>query len=584
MIKHIISSDWMLNAPGTNGNVNLPNDYAVNQDRDPNTPSRAANGFHRGGNGIYTKYLNLEDDGVHRILDIDGAYMCSTVTFNENLLTLHPYGYTPILCDLTEYQCKGTNKLVVTANDMQPSTRWYSGAGIYRDVFIWEGGKVRIEPNDLFVTTPTSDGNVCLSITLTSDIDTEITLALAAFDGEDEVCASSSCFKVSKGKNGCAAALKVPSPKLWSPETPYLYTVRAAVCAGDGSVYDTYETAFGIRTISFDTQNGFRLNGKTLKMRGGCIHHDHGALGAAAYPAAEERKIRLLKEAGFNAVRTAHNPPSLALLEACDRLGMLVMDEAFDMWQKPKSFYDYHLWFADKYADDIEAMVKRDRNHPCVVSYSIGNEVPESTGVGMGPHWSKVLSDEVRKHDSTRPVSVSTFGTRAWYNENDPDDYKAYYREKYLAESDDEKQRESWTKRTADIFAPCDIAGYNYLFERYERDGVTFPNRVIWGSETHAVKFYDSWHETLRLNHVIGDFTWTAYDNMGEAGTGRAIWERDGVIKGISLAEWPWRNCYQGDLDLCGYRRPQSYFREAVWLGTAEPKIFTTHPEHYGEG
>jgi len=582
MKKQLISAGWYLSSPGFSGTVDLPNDYAVIQKRDINTPGGASTGFYKGGVGTYTKYIDLPSDGTHVLLDVDGAYMCAHVFFNETLLTMHPYGYTPFLVDLTDYIIPEIkNKLEIRTNDMQPSSRWYSGAGIYRDVFVWTGGSHRIAPWDLFVTTPTADGKVNAAVRVTADFDAEAVIRFTVRDAEGRgIYVLRENVVLVSGINPLEFVLNVPSPHLWDVDDPYLYTLDAEISV-NGEVTDTHTQTFGIRTVSVDRQNGFILNGRPMKLRGGCIHHDHGgALGAMAYPAAEERKVSLLKKAGFNALRTAHNPPSLAFLEVCDRLGMLVMDEAFDMWAKQKNNLDYHLWFFDHWQRDIAAMVMRDRAHPCVVSYSVGNEVPESNGVGQGVKWSRLLCDEVRRYDNTRPVSVSTYQTKVWAGGEES--YKADFMQKYMCENDPD-QFDSWTKRTAELFAPADIAGYNYIFRRYKTDGELFPERIIWGSETHALDFYDSWHTVLECSHVLGDFTWTAYDNMGEAGTGRSMWARDGVIKGISLAEYPWRNCYQGDLDLCGYRRPQSYFREAVWLGMSELKIYTTHPEHYGE-
>lgn len=284
----------------------------------------------------------------------------------------------------------------------------------------------------------------------------------------------------------------------------------------------------------------------------------------------------------FNALRISHNPPSVAMLEICDRMGMLVMDEAFDMWNERKNDSDYHLWFADWWQRDLSYMVLRDRNHPCVISYSIGNEIGERDGNSDGAQWSLKLSAHLRKYDDTRPVTSAICCLFSRTEEIDPEDYRLDC-EKMMGDNDFQFG-EVWADQTEAFAKPLDIVGYNYLYPRYEADHVRYPERVMWGSETHALDFYDSWQAVLKNNYVLGDFTWTAYDNLGEVGCGRFCWERDGVLKGISMAEYPWRSCYQGDLDLCGYRRPQSYFREAVWLGGTEPKIFTTHPEHYGEG
>ena len=555
MKKTCISQGWYLHSPGYRGPVDLPNDYSVTLPRNPHVPGGASNGFFPNGAGYYQKDLTLDASPRHYILDMDGAYMCTTVRFNEFQMVMHPHGYTPILIDLTKRAKFGeTNRLRITTQALQPSTRWYSGAGIYRDIFLWEGGDIRIEPWDKFVYTPAAD-TVKAVYELSADRDAEVVLRAEILP--DGIVLEQTVSVRAGEKTKAEFTFTLPNARLWDTEHPNLYTMHASVLE-NGCEIDTDDTTFGVRTISVDAENGLLLNGKSIKLRGGCIHHDHGVLGAADFPAACRRKLTRLKEAGFNALRIAHNPPSLNLLEMCDEMGIIVMDEAFDCWRQNKGGdFNYHMWFDGWWDKDISYMVLRDRNHPCVFSYSIGNEIPESEGITDGGEWSARLAAEIKKYDTTRPVTSATYqmGDGA-----------------------------TWADRTESYFAPLDICGYNYIYTRYEADHERFPNRVIWGSETHAIYFWDSWNTVLRNPYVIGDFTWTAYDNLGEAGTGRACWARDGVINGISLAEYPWRSCYQGDLDLCGYRRPQSYFREAVWIGGKEPKIFTTHPEHYGEG
>lgn len=558
MKKICISKDWYLHAPGFRGMVDLPNDYSITLPRDKNAAGGASNGFFQNGVGTYRKELTLDETPRHYILDLDGAYMCTTVLFNDYQMVMHPHGYTPILIDLTKRARFGQpNKLVISTNALQLSTRWFSGAGIYRDVFLWEGGDIRIEPWDKFVTTPTTE-TVNASYHLSADRDADVLLRAEILDGNRTVALMETAVHVTAGRKTAAElSFHLPDAKLWDTDNPNLYVMHVSVLE-NGTEIDTDDTTFGVRTLSVDAKNGLLLNGKSIKLRGGCIHHDHGVLGAADFPAACRRKLARLKAAGFNALRIAHNPPSLNLLEMCDEMGIIVMDEAFDCWRQSKGgMFNYHMWFDGWWDKDIAAMVLRDRNHPCVFSYSIGNEIPESYGTTDGGEWSAKLAAEIRKYDTTRPVTSATWQMG---------------------------DGETWADRTESYFAPLDICGYNYAYTRYEADHERFPDRVIWGSETHVVNFYDSWHTVLRNSYVLGDFTWTAYDNLGEAGTGRALWARDGEIKGISLAEYPWRSCYQGDLDLCGYRRPQSYFREAVWLGGTEPRIFTTHPEHYGEG
>ena len=558
MKKTCISKGWILHAPHYHGSVDLPNDYSVTAPRDPHAEGGGDNGYFVGGTGRYHKDLTVDALPNHSILDIDGAYMCATVYCNGYAMVTHPHGYAPILVDLTPHIKSGENNtLDIVTRGLQPSTRWYSGAGVYRDVFLWQGGDIRIEPWDTFVSTPTTD-SVKASYEISADRDAEVTVSVMVCDGNDTVARDAKSIRVTaKGKTKVEFELSLPDAHLWDTEDPYLYTLRATVTE-NGMEKDTDETTFGVRVFEIDAENGLRLNGRPMKLRGGCIHHDHGLLGAADYPAACRRKLTLLKKAGFNAVRIAHNPPSLNLLTVCDEIGMIVMDEAFDCWRREKGgVLNYHVWFDDWWERDIAAMVLRDRNHPCVLSYSIGNEIFESDGLTDGDIWAARLADEIRKYDATRPVTAAVFPNI---------------------------DQNVWGERTEGFLAPLDLCGYNYLFFRYAKDHETYPKRVIWGSETQALNFYKSWKATLENDHVIGDFTWTAYDNLGEAGMGKYLWERDGRVEGIGIAAYPWRACYQGDLDLCGYRRPQSYFRETVWIGGTEPRIFTTHPEHYGEG
>ncbi len=585
MKRECISKDWLFSSPECRSEkIDLPHDYSISLPRNPKSPGGASNGFFDGSDGTYVKYFD-KADSEHTILHIDGAYMCARVSLNEDQLTMHPYGYTPFLVDLSEKLNKDKpNKLRISTQNIQPSTRWYSGAGLYRDVFLWTGGKVRIEPWDMFITTSRIDGvdaTISVAARITSDMDCDIELINKIISPDGEVIKSvSENISVREGKNDFEFTYEISDAMLWNVDTPNLYEMNSEIIC-NGKTEDTHAERFGIRTVTADAVNGLLINGEQVKLKGGCIHHDHGALGGAAFPAAEYRKLKKLKDAGYNAVRIAHHPPSLVLLEICDSLGLYVMDEAFDMWHTQKSWLDYSLWFYDWYAKDIESMVLRDRNHPCVISYSIGNEITEREGTSDGYKWSKILSDEIRKYDNTRLVTSAVCSFWGRPDANAPQGYD-YGLKAMLDEYENDLQY--WADKTEEYIEPLDIAGYNYLYERYEYDHERYPERVIWGSETHALNIYHSWKKVMDYNYVIGDFTWTAYDNIGEVGTGRSLWARDGVITGISLAKYPWRLCYQGDFDLCGYRRPQSYFRECVWRKDCEPKIFTTHPEHYGEG
>ncbi len=587
MKKICISKKWNFSMPESSEKytVDLPHDYVITLPRNKNVPGGASTGFFGGTKGSYVKYMQFEDT-AHTILDIDGAYMCAKIYLNENLLDMHPHGYTPYLVDLTDKIKKGkSNKLSIDVLNVQPSTRWYSGSGIYRDVFIWTGGTVRIEPWDMFISTKSINNDyaeISLKFCITSDFscNADVHFNIIASSGES-VVQNNIVIAAETGKNNYETTIKIKNPQLWDLENPYLYMLNTEIYVNE-KLEDSSENKFGIRTVTADVENGLMLNGNSIKLYGGCIHHDHGVLGSAEFPSAVYRKLSLLKSVGYNSVRCAHNPPSLTFLEICDSIGMLVMDEAFDMWNMPKNDLDYSLWFKDWWQRDISYMVCRDRNHPCVISYSIGNEILERGGLSDGAEWSEKLSAEIRKYDDTKLVTSGVCGLFDVCEKDTPEDYAADFYAPYNDCGNGELGT-SWDERTAAYMKPLDIVGYNYLYHRYEADSQKYKDRIIWGSETHALNFYDSWASVLRNKNVIGDFTWTAYDNLGEAGTGRFAWGEEECIHGISLGEYPWRSCFQGDFDLCGYRRPQSYFREAVWNENAEPHIFTTHPKHNGD-
>lgn len=596
MKKICISKDWLFREKtsisfrytGQYKTVDLPHDYEVSKPRTKHATAGWGNGFYEAGAADYAKFIKFDKE-EHVILDIDGAYMCAEVSLNEDIIIMHPHGYTPLLVDLTDRIVWGVNNRIgIKTLPHQPSARWYSGAGIYRDVFLWTGGKVRIEPWDLYMVTKDvtgTDAVVEMRAEVASDIDGMADVNIKILDDSENVLIdyNESIAVSSAEKTKLIREFSMSDVKLWNVGEGNLHKIEVTI-SQDGQVTDTFEQTFGIRLVKANAKDGLTINGRHINMQGGCIHHDHGAIGAAAFPVAEERKVMNLKNAGFNALRIAHNPPSLALMEICDREGILVMDEAFDMWRLPKRDHDYHLFFADWWDRDISYMVLRDRSHPSVISYSIGNEIRERGGVCDGAIWSKRLCDEVRKYDETRFVTAGICACEGVEIQGAPDDYIEMMDKRKLVIinppiSDTEP---IWLDRTEGHAKHLDIVGYNYGYTRYASDHELLPDRVIWGSETHSLTFYDSWKAVEENNHVIGDFVWTACDNMGEVGTGRFEWGTKKLSGGF-VADYPWRTCFQGDLDLCGYRRPPSYFRESIWKKSTAPKIFTTHPKHNGE-
>ncbi len=548
--------------------VDLPHDYIIQKARDPKATGGASTGFYPGGDGCYTKDFSLPDAWRAKrvLLCVDGAYMNSEVSLNGNLLSLHPYGYTAYMVDLTDKLAE-RNTLKITTQCPQPNSRWYSGAGLYRQVGLLVGEKGGITPWQVFVTTPAVSPEMA-EVKVLFETDEKVEAAIIDKTGQ----------KIATATGTGALTFPVEKPLLWDVDAPHLYTLQYALACGDAGT-----VRFGIRKIEIDAQTGFLLNGKQMKLRGGCIHHDNGMLGSCAYPAAEKRKIGKLKAAGYNAIRTAHNPPSTALLDACDELGMLVLDETFDMWRTGKNAMDYHLWFADWWQRDTQSMVRRDRNHPCVYAWSVGNEIPELLGMSDGAYWTGVQASFVRTLDPTRPVSASANGFVAPNpgKPRKPHDFVAELMGKPVMGLPKDGEDE-WGDQTRAAAEHLDIFGYNYMYGRYAHDKEKYPNRVIHATETHAFHTYDYWKACVENENCIGDFIWTAYDNLGEAGAGRPIYDL-AEMKGGLIGGWPWLSCWQGDLDLLGDARPQNMYRRVMWGIDQGVHLYTTHPSRTGK-
>ena len=498
-----------------------------------------AQGFTVGGLGWYRKRFSLPESerGRHVTLTFDGVYMNATVWCNGVCLGEHPYGYTGFHLDVTPHLRFGTepNVIVVKVDASGKSSRWFPGAGIYRHVWLTMTGADRVEPWGVFVTTPeVSAARALVRVQTTLEwatvADGAAELATTVVDAAGQTLATvvSPCVVVA-GRQTVEQELTVATPALWSPETPVLQRLVSTLRRA-GQPLDRVETVFGIRHVEMDAERGFRLNGQALKLRGGCVHHDNGCLGACTYDRAEERRVELLKAAGFNAIRTSHNPPSPGFLDACDRLGVLVMDEAFDCWNQGKSPRDYGRFFAAWWERDIEAMVCRDRNHPSVVMWSIGNEIPEQA-TPEGAERGRGLSAWVRALDPSRAVAIGAHpGAKPW-------------------EALDAQ------------FGHLEVCGYNYREDCYRPDHERLPARLIAGTESFPLKCFEHWMATLDLPYVIGDFVWTAMDYLGESALGFTHFEGEPSL----YATWPWTVSNCGDLDLCCWRRPQSYYRAAVW-------------------
>jgi beta-galactosidase len=414
----------------------------------------------------------------------------------------------------------------------------------------------------VYVTTPeVSDQSA--SVKISTNVENrekaarDVTVAVRLVDSKGHVVGS---HKVSQrvdatGKSEVGQVVSVRSPQLWSPATPHLYRAEVELLSG-GKTLDSTATTFGIRKVEVDAQRGLRINGAQVKLRGGCMHHANGLLGSAAIGRADERRVELMKIHGFNAIRCAHNPPSPAFLDACDRLGVLVIDEAFDQWSEQKNPQDYHLYFKDWWRRDIGSMVLRDRNHPSIIFWSTGNEIPERAKPD-GVAEAHQIVDEIKRLDNTRLITMAvnparTRGKITPWPELDP------------------------------AFKYLDVGGYNYQWEQYKKDHERLPERIMMGTESFPLQAFENWQLVQQNPYVLGDFVWTGMDYLGESGIGNTqldpYFDRfrppapKGEIGGQSLAsfalifaDYPWFNAYCGDIDLIGETKPQLLYKRVLW-------------------
>lgn len=544
--------------------IDLPHDWSIENlpGQDPqkvigpfskdSSQGKRATGYAVGGTAWYRKHFTLKKIDEGEIINIlfDGVYMNADFWINGKHLGNQPYGYTAISYDLTSFlnPAGQDNVLAVQVKNEGRNSRWYSGSGIYRHVWLIRKKPVHIAQNSVFITTENISDNeakmkVKSVVDKKTDGNSEVSLLINIIgpDGKISQKVKTGVKTLTTGGADFIQSITVPHPELWSLETPNLYTAEIQVVADD-KVTDRVTTTFGIRTIHFDAQTGFTLNGKKVLLKGGCMHNDNGFLGSATIDRAEERRVELMKTYGFNAIRTSHNPPSKQFLDACDRLGVLVMDEAFDMWEKEKNPDDYHLYFREWWKRDLEALILRDRNHPSVILWSVGNEIPEradSSGVAI----CRNMVSLIHQLDNTRPV---TAGVCIFW----------------------ERPERPWSDVDS-AFTSLDVCGYNYQLLQYDPDHIRFPSRIIVGTESFSGAIFDNWRSVLDNSWVIGDFVWTAMDYLGEAGVGsaRLVDTARTSRRGFSgLSSWPaWFNAFCGDIDLCGFKKPQLLSRDVVW-------------------
>ena len=451
--------------------------------------------------------------------------------------------------DITDYLAYDQdNVIAVQVKNEGNNSRWYAGSGLYRHVWLTVTNPLHIITHGTYITTPTVTREMAEVVVETSIVNNYpsgndvVIETVITDDAGNRVASIKADKKINAGNTDVfTQKTEIESPQLWSPDTPYLYNVTTRIYANN-HLEDEYKSTFGIRSVSVDAQKGLLLNGVPLKLKGGCVHHDNGPLGAKAYDRAEERKVELMKANGYNAVRASHNPPSTAFLNACDRLGLLVIDEAFDMWEHGKNPQDYHLYYKTNWRKDVEVMLKRDRNHPSVIMWSIGNEIP-AMQMEEVVNNARMMTSYIHELEPTRPVTAGL--------NNLGEELNAF-------------------------MEVLDVCGYNYAVGgyavgKYAMDIRNHPKRVIYGSESYAFDACDAWADVEANTAVIGDFIWTAIDYIGEASIG---WH--GYPQSNSV--YPWTLAYCGDIDICGWKRPQSYYRDAFWSDEPVVSLFVHSP------
>ena len=538
--------------------LDLPHDWSIEGKLDPKNPTGGAGGYFPAGIGWYRKTFDVPVAWKGKCISIyfEGVYMNSQVFINGKSLGVHPYGYTTFSYDLTPFLDFGRENVlsVKVDNSKQMNCRWYSGSGIYRHVWMIVTNPVHVATWGVNITTPQVSAEkatvqIKTLVKNQTNLPQNIILktSLLNINADNTGNNQTEVELPANSEKEIEQHITVSKPFLWTPETPHLYQAVVKVFI-DNRVVDDTKTLFGIRSIKFTTENGFQLNGKTVKINGGCVHHDNGCLGAAAFDRAEERRVELLKSAGFNAIRTSHNPPSEAFLDACDRLGMMVIDEAFDGWKTSKTPFDYAIYFNEWWQRDIEAMVLRDRNHPSIIIWSTGNEIIERKSP-EAVETAKMLANCIRKNDPTRPV---TSAMTTWDNE--------------------------WAIFDP-LFAAHDIGGYNYQLQRAPSDHERVPSRIIIQTESYPRDAFANWKMVQSHSYILGDFVWTAIDYLGESGIGR--WYYSGEKPGEHWESdlFPWHAAYCGDIDLTGWRKPISHYRDMLYNNTEHIYMAVREPE-----
>ncbi|MDP4215475.1 MAG: beta-galactosidase GalB [Bacteroidota bacterium] len=589
--------DWRFHlgdAPGANAaafddatwrNLALPHDWSIEGKFDKDNPAGTGGGALPGGVGWYRKTFTVpaSSKGRHVFIDFDGIYRKSEVWINGHSLGMRPNGYISFRYELTPFLKYGGEKNCIAVrvdNSQQPNSRWYSGSGIYRNVWLVTTGGLFVDHWGTYITTPKiDDQSATIAIRVRLDNpqaqDRRATVRTTINDAEGgSVGSVSSEVNAKSGSvTGTAQAIDLKSPRRWSLDDPYLYRAVTEIFTG-GKLVDSYETFIGIRSFIFDKDKGFLLNGKPVKINGVCDHHDLGCLGSAINYRALQRQLEILKAMGCNGIRTSHNPPAPELLDLCDRMGFIVMDEAFDMWKQQKTKYDYHLDWDQWHKKDLEDQILRDRNHPSVFIWSIGNEIPEQWSKdSSGDRIAAELGTIVRSLDATRPI------TSALNNHN-------------------------WNNNGILRSGALDLVGYNYDQKEYPDFPKKFPGKKFIATETVSALetrgHYDMPSDSIRrwptrwdkpFEGGNKDFTVSAYDNVSAPWgstheetwkvikkydflSGQFIWTGFDYIGEPTPYPWPARSSYFGIIDLAGFPKDLYYMYQSEWTDKPVLHIF----------
>jgi len=563
--------------------LDLPHDWGIEGSFSKDHPATVGGGALPGGIGWYRKTFTVPANakGKQIAIDFDGVYRNSEVWINGHFLGKRPNGYVAFRYDLSPYLKFGGKNIIAVKvdNSKQPNARWYTGSGIYRDVKLITTNATYVEQWGTFVTTPVVNKNAAtvkmeISIKSPAKKIQQAIVKTLIYDKDGKLVASASEPVKLTGSTKLSKQIEVANPNLWSDKQPYLYTVETQILVNKVLV-DSYHTSLGIRSFSFDAERGFILNGKELKIRGVCNHHDLGALGTAFNVRAAERQLEILKSMGCNALRTSHNPPAAALLDLCDKMGFIVMNESFDMWAKKKSDFDYHLDWDKWHKKDLEDQILRDRNHPSVFIWSVGNEIQEQWGTGadtVGRVITRELVGIVKDLDTTRPITTAN---------NDINIYNNLIKSGAL-----------------------DIIGYNYNHDKWKDFHKTYPGKKLIATETTSALqtrgHYDNPADSVRIWPTAwdkplltgnADFSCSAYDNCytpwgssheqtliaseyNPAVSGIFVWTGFDYLGEPTPYEWPARSSYFGIMDLAGFPKDVYHLYKSVWTDEAVLHVF----------